>query len=248
MDLDIASVADDPARRDLGDRLEDLWPEFMRHDPTAALYYADHLDAFPEHTLIAVDRATGEPVAQALSVPISFDGDIAEGLPETGWNWAIRRAAFDRLRGTTPTVVSALEIAIRPDARGGGLSAVMLSAMRANAIALGFGDLIAPVRPNGRGADPARPVDEYAYAVREDGLPVDPWLRVHVRAGGRIINVAHTSMVIPGTLAEWRSWTGLPFDRTGPVIVPGALVPVHCDPAQDHAVYVEPNVWVHHRI
>ena len=42
--------------------------------------------------------------------------------------------------------------------------------------------------------------------------------------------------------------TGLPFDVTGPVVVPGALVPVHCDVDQDHAVYVEPNVWVHHRI
>ena len=32
-------------------------------------------------------------------------------------------------------------------------------------------------------------------------------------------------MVIPGTLEEWREWTGLPFDTTGPVEVPKALVP-----------------------
>jgi len=55
-------------------------------------------------------------------------------------------------------------------------------------------------------------------------------------------------MVIPGTLAEWQAWTGLPFDTTGPVEVPGALVPVHCDVVHDHAVYVEPAVWVHHRL
>jgi len=29
--------------------------------------------------------------------------------------------------------------------------------------------------------------------------------------------------------------------------VPGALVPVHVDLVQDHAVYVEPNVWMVHR-
>ena len=29
-------------------------------------------------------------------------------------------------------------------------------------------------------------------------------------------------MVIPGTLDEWRSSTGLPFDESGPVVVPGA--------------------------
>lgn len=53
-------------------------------------------------------------------------------------------------------------------------------------------------------------------------------------------------MTISGTLAEWREWTGLPFDHTGDVLVPFALNPVHCDVAHDHAVYVEPGVWVHH--
>jgi hypothetical protein len=30
------------------------------------------------------------------------------------------------------------------------------------------------------------------------------------------------------------------------VIVPEALVPVHCDTGHDHAVYVEPDVRVEH--
>jgi len=29
-------------------------------------------------------------------------------------------------------------------------------------------------------------------------------------------------------------------------MVPKALVPVHCDVRHDHAVYVEPDVWVRH--
>lgn len=60
------------------------------------------------------------------------------------------------------------------------------------------------------------------------------------------MKVAPASMTVSGTLAQWRRWTGLPFDRDGAVEVPGALVPVHCDTAHDHAVYVEPNVWVRH--
>jgi hypothetical protein len=36
--------------------------------------------------------------------------------------------------------------------------------------------------------------------------------------------------------------------RTADVIVPEALVPVHCDAEHDHAVYVEPNVWVEHAL
>ena len=40
---------------------------------------------------------------------------------------------------------------------------------------------------------------------------------------------------------------GLPFDQTGPVHVPRALAPVHCDVDHGVATYVEPNVWIVHR-
>jgi hypothetical protein len=53
-------------------------------------------------------------------------------------------------------------------------------------------------------------------------------------------------MTIAGTIPEWREWTGLPFDQSGPTIVPGALTPIHVSLEQDHAVYVEPNLWVRH--
>ena len=55
-------------------------------------------------------------------------------------------------------------------------------------------------------------------------------------------------MVIPGTLAEWREWTGIDFASSGDIVVPGALSPVNVSVEQDYAVYVEPNLWVHHRI
>jgi len=55
-------------------------------------------------------------------------------------------------------------------------------------------------------------------------------------------------MTIAGSTADWREWTGLPFDTTGLVTVPEALIPVYCDVEQDYAVYCEPAVWVHHRL
>ncbi len=55
-------------------------------------------------------------------------------------------------------------------------------------------------------------------------------------------------MVMAGTLDEWRERTGLPFDEPGEVVVPGALTTVLCRPDLDVAVYVEPNVWVRHRL
>jgi hypothetical protein len=81
-----------------------------------------------------------------------------------------------------------------------------------------------------------------------DGLPADPWLRAHVRAGGEIVKVAPASMVIAGSIAEWNCWAAMSFTATGQVVVPGALVPVHVSLEQDQVVYVEPNVWVRHSV
>ncbi len=79
-----------------------------------------------------------------------------------------------------------------------------------------------------------------------DGLPEDPWLRVHARAGATIDKVAPTSMTVVGTPAKWRERTGRSLDGAGAVEVPGALVPVHVDERHGHAVHVEPNVWMKH--
>ncbi|HEY0808440.1 MAG TPA: GNAT family N-acetyltransferase, partial [Pseudonocardiaceae bacterium] len=187
------------------------------------------------------------PMARAFSVPLHWERPVGE-LPPGGWDWAVRQSCADRLSGRTATMVSALEITIHPDHRGKGLAALLLDAMRENVARRGFRDLMAPVRPSAKHHVPLMSMAEYLSRVRPDGLPDDPWLRVHVRAGGRAIGIAPYSMVIPGTLAQWREWTGLAFDRTGQVIVPEALRPVECDVDEDRAVYVEPNLWIHHRV
>ena len=232
------------ARPSLADAMWDMpnsWPEFMRHDPIGGLFYRSIEARFAEFVLVGQDEA-GEVVACAYSVPFVLEG---EELPDNGWDSVIRSGVLASIGGQEPDAISAVEIAVRPDRQGAGISSQMLVALRDNAARLGFAELVAPVRPNGK-ADIHEPMSSYAFRVREDGLPVDPWLRVHVRVGGRIAKVAPRSMVIPGTLEEWRAWTGLPFDTTGPVLVPQALAPVYCDVEHGVAVYVEPSVWVVH--
>ena len=240
VDLEIVTIAERPELMESFWDMETSWPEFMKHDPIGNGYYAS-LDQFTEYVLVCLD-ARGRMVAKAHSLPFSLETDV---LPDAGWDHAISSGLLTRLRGEEPNAVTAVEIAIAPRLQGTGLSGRVVSAMRDNAARLGFPELVAPVRPNGK-VDVHEPMTDYAFRTRADGLPVDPWLRVHVRSGGRIDRVAPRSMVIPGTLEEWREWTGLPFDRTGPVEVPGALAPVMCDAEHGTAVYVEPNVWVRH--
>ncbi|WP_210650223.1 N-acetyltransferase [Nocardioides sp. SYSU D00065] len=240
MELEIVTLAERPELMETFWDLETSWPEFMKHDPIGNAYY-NVLSEFSEFVLVCLDDS-GRQVAKAHSVPFQLP---AGELPDGGWDAAIRSGLLALLWGEEPNAVSAVEIAVEPALQGTGLSQRILAALRDNAGRLGFTELLAPVRPNGK-ADVHEPMASYASRTRDDGLPVDPWLRVHVRAGGRVDRVASRSMVIPGTLSEWRQWTGLPFDTTGPVVVPGALAPVWCDAEHGTATYVEPNVWVRH--
>ncbi|MER7505701.1 N-acetyltransferase [Nonomuraea pusilla] len=244
--LRITTLAERP---EFGPGLWDMetgWEEFVLHDPLADLFYSVAVTAYPEYVLVADDdREPGRLVARGCMIPYRTDGDP---MPDDGWDGVLRAGWLTRETGAEADRISALEITVRKDLLGTGLSPLMVAAMREHAARRGFAELVAPVRPNRKHLEPRTPMAEYAFRTREDGLPYDAWLRVHVRAGGTIVKVAPRSMVVPGTLAEWRAWTGLPFDEPGPVEVPGALTPVHCAVEHDHAVYVEPNVWVSHRL
>ncbi|WP_344896464.1 N-acetyltransferase [Nonomuraea antimicrobica] len=244
MPLRVTTLAERPEFASTLWEMDHTWHEFVLNDPIADLYYAVATTVYPDYVLVADDSAEpGRLAARGCMIPYVSDGDP---LPDDGWDGVIRSGRLARERGRQPDAISALEITVRRDLQGKGLSAAMVAAMRDHAARLGHRELVAPVRPNRKHLEPHTPMTEYAFRTRADGLPFDDWLRVHVRAGGKIVKVAPRSMVVPGTLAEWRGWTGLPFDRTGAVEVPGALTPVHCDTTHDHAVYIEPNVWVTH--
>jgi GNAT superfamily N-acetyltransferase len=244
-DLSIHRLSERP---DLIDRMYEVdssWPEFMQADPVMNAFFGQVASAFPQLCAVATD-AGGAVAATARAVALALDVPGRGALPDGGLDRATVWAFNDLRLGRAPDIASAVEILVGQAHRGTGLSHRMVAALRDAARDAGFSRLVAPVRPNGKHLYPTLPMAEYITMVREDGLPADPWLRVHARAGGRIRRVAQASMVMAGSLAQWREWTGLPFDRTGDVIVPEALVPVHCDAEHDHAVYVEPNVWVEH--
>jgi hypothetical protein len=79
-------------------------------------------------------------------------------------------------------------------------------------------------------------------------LPFDPWLRVHWRAGARLERLAPDSMTITGSVANWQEWTGLRFPESGQYVVQGALQPVSIDRERDVGTYLDPNVWMVHRV
>lgn len=223
-------------RRELGD----AWPEFMHHDPVADVYWDRQYDEFPDLQLYLVDD-DDRYLAESNAVPIPFG---PEALPDDGWDAALEQA----FAGRPAVAASAIAIAIGVEHRGRGLSRTMLEGMRQAVAARGLTDLVAPVRPSQKHLYPLTPIERYVEWRRDDGRLFDAWLRTHEQAGAELIGVAARSMRITGTVAEWEGWTNMSFPDTGSYVVPGALVPVEIDRERDEGVYVEPNVWMHHRI
>ena len=94
-------------------------------------------------------------------------------------------------------------IAIPRHLRGRGISAAAVRAMGELARQHGLSALIAPVRPNCKERYPLVPIEPYAGWRRPDGLLFDRWMRIHERAGARVLKSEPRSVQITGTVAEW---------------------------------------------
>jgi len=231
----------------VGDITEASWPEFMLHDPIANENWHELFDRFEEYQFAMLDTETNRMAAFGNSLPFYWDNALSE-LPEGGWDWVFLQAIENDKNGVTPNIQSAIQIAIHPDYQSQGLSTRMVKAMRATGESKGFKNLVAPVRPNQKSKYPLTSIDDYITWKTDEGFPFDAWLRVHARAGARIIKPCHEAMTIRGTRAEWEEWTKLKFPQSGTYHVPGALNPMEMNIEKDEGVYIEPNVWMVHEI
>lgn len=226
---------------------EEVWPEFMFHDPVADEHWDGLFEDFAEFQFALLDQGSGEIAGIGNSVPLHWEGE-PDNLPDDGWDWALKKSASDHSRGIAPNILCGIQISIAPAFQGRHLSKELLKGMKKLARSKNLSPLIIPVRPNRKDQYPLTPIDRYIEWKDEQGLPFDPWLRVHARNGGQIIKACHTAMRIYGAISEWEAWTGLDFPESGDYIIPGALVPVVMDRDADLGVYTEPNVWVIHRV
>jgi GNAT superfamily N-acetyltransferase len=226
---------------------KEVWPEFMLHEAVANEHWHELLDRFSDYQFALFDRQNERVAGMGNSFPLHWDGRL-EDLPERGWDWAFQQAVEDHKRGLSLNYHCAIQIVIHPEYRGHGLSRPMVEAVRAVTQSKGMKALIIPLRPSEKSNYPLASLDDYIIWKNEDGRPFDAWLRVHVRAGARVIKVCHESKVIRGRRADWEHWTGMKLPQSGEYIIPGALNPIQLDLENDEGVYVEPNVWIVHEV
>jgi GNAT superfamily N-acetyltransferase len=218
-----------------------VWPEYNHHGEAAERYFPVLLDRFPEFQVLLVEPGTERPVGRGRTIPFRWDGtleDLPPGIDATGLR-AIEA-------GVGPTALCALGAEVHPDLRGRGLSGRVLLAMVEVAKRAGLAPLLAPVRPSWKDRYPLIDIARYASWQREDGLPFDPWMRVHARLGAAIVRCEPHSMLIQAAVRDWETWTGMAFPDDGLYVFPEGLAPLTVDDGVGR--YWEPNVWMRHHV
>ncbi len=215
---------------------------FMDHSPIINKYWRYLYSRWAQWQFLFADR-DNNAVVMGNCFPLQLDL-TAVTLPDGGVEWALKEAVRQSDDGIAPNAACAFQIVISHAVKGQGLSYRAIDCMKSICRDNGVSMLIAPVRPNRKERDPMMPIDEYVAMRRDDDLPVDDWMRVHVRLGGEMLNICSRSFIVDGSLDEWEEWTGQRFHGDGLHAVEGGLVPVEVNDGRGR--YVEPNVWFRH--
>lgn len=205
---------------------------------------------FPQ-TQLLLRNQRGDIAATVTTNRIYWDGNPTS---LTTWDTVAggSEGASDYTKMYTPdgNTLCLMSMNVDPTIQGAGLAPRLVEGMRDIAKGLGIGHLISSFRPSGYGDFKLRhgpvPFAEYCAMTREDGEPLDPWLRSVSRLGMQPLRIEERSMVVEApidTFREYREtyrpykWKEVDTDKwecgeTGSWFVNG-----------DHAIYVEPNIW-----
>ena len=201
--------------------IAEAWPKFMLEDPVANRNWPRLFSDFPDFQVVLLDGTTIAGAANAI--PFAWN-DSDDALSEEGWDWGLQSAIDDADAGRTPVTLHGLQIVLFDTYQGRGLSPRFVQQLRLLARHHGLKRLIIPIRPTLKHRYPLTPIDRYLTWQRDD-LPFDPWLRVHVKAGARIIKACSRAMTISGSVVDWENWTDMRFPESGQYVIPRALAP-----------------------
>jgi hypothetical protein len=217
------------------------FPEFLYYSQIADKYWERMIAYYKEYQLLILKDH--EIVSVINCMPMNLDIPD-EALPQEAFNWGIEKGIKDFEAGKKINAVMGVQIIIPKEYQGKGLSSTAVEALKNMCVNRGIKRLVIPIRPSLKSKYPINSMDNYIQWKNSDGLPFDPWLRVHVKNNAQIISVCKNAVEVAGTVNEWETWTKMKFPESGEYVVPGALCPVKIDLENNLGTYIEPNVWV----
>lgn len=219
------------------------FPAFITADPEVKKYIGRVRECFPQLDVMLV-CGDGQPMATGWGVPIPWTDQVADLPPSFADILRVAVEAHDSGGETNAFVICGG--VVHPELKGTGTASELVRALIQTGQDHGMTRVLAPLRPTRKHRYPLISIEEYASWTRDDGLPFDPWLRLHVRAGGRVIALAPTAQTMFGSVKEWEEWARMPLPATGQYVIPDGMSVLHIDTDTDVGNYTEPNIWIRH--
>jgi GNAT superfamily N-acetyltransferase len=239
--------ADIVERPDLQTKIDQLiadnLPEFMMWASPGNWRWHRIYEKFPSDQIAALD-VLGNLVGAINSIPLEW-GRPGDLLPE-GYDDVLVQAT-DHPAKRICLSNCLLSVSVRDDLRGRGIAGLLIQEMKQRIKKIGRVALVAPLRLTRKAEYPLVPIESFITWKNSAGEVFDPWLRTHLKLGAEIIGIADRSLVISQPSSRWGVLLHQSMSSPASYLVPRALVPVIVD-EKGIGVYVEPNVWVYHRI
>ncbi|MDN5798325.1 MAG: hypothetical protein L0H79_21605 [Intrasporangium sp.] len=160
----------------------DGWPTFITADQVVTRHIGTVRRLFADLELVLPDEHD-VPGAAGWAVPVRWDG-TPEQLPD-GYTVALVRAVQGHEQGRTADTLVVRPGPPGPARPGPGRLVLDRDAPACRAARLGASRRPGP--PTLKSRYPLTPIEQFATWTRNDGLPLDPWLRTHIRLGAPII-------------------------------------------------------------
>ena len=201
--------------------------------------------------IIIHDPKEGELVAHGITTKFFWNQDIAT-LPE-GWQGVVRQSyVHSNVEIKKSNTLVGLFIFVEDAFRKQGWANNVIEEMRALAQEKELEALIIPLRPPTRFKKEYAdiPMDEFAMLKREDGHPMDHWIRLHTRLGAKILKASERSHRHVMSFKDFRDlFSDAQLPDSGETLVErnGEWYTVYADLKRDFVLVTQGCVWVRHQ-
>ena len=244
MNLTITPLSEKPDSKPAIEELNQrTWPSFLLHGDVPHWERLYH--EFASYQLLFWGD-NEELIAVAHTIPFTWKG-ILDDLPTT-LSQVTNLAMEDLQNQNLPTHLCLLSLTISKEHQKKGLSSQFLQGVTELAREKNLGTILIPLRLSLKHLYPLTKMESYMEWKNKKGETFDPGLRLHLRRGGRILQVNPQAVTVTGTVEQWEEWTGIEFPQSGFFIVPGAHQPVEIDLERDMGRYFDPNIWLEHLV
>ena len=190
-----------------------------------------------------------ELVGHGITTRIQWDGTVS-GLPG-GWQDSVRRGLEDSIKGASLNALVGLFILVEKNFRKQQWAGLIAERMRLLAGFNHLQHLIIPLRPPLRYERDyaSMPFEEFASLKREDGKPLDHWVRLHVNLGAKVLAISATSHQHAFALKDFHKILDpTPVESTGFRLVQQSdgWYNVFLHKEQEFALVNQGCVWVRH--